>query len=115
VDTLVDDRLAASRPEDGVAGGRQLQVLNGNGMPGIGVAVAEVLQPAGYRVLLTGNADRFTYEVTRIVVYDEEPDTLAAAREIRDLLGAGQIERSATPQSVVDVTIVVGHDFPPDG
>ncbi|MEX1178267.1 MAG: LCP family protein [Nitriliruptor sp.] len=115
IDALVDDRLAASRPDPGVAGGRTLQLLNGNGQPGIGAEVAAVLQPAGYRVLLTGNADRFSYEVSRIVVYDEEPGTLAAARDIRARLGVGQIERSGTPQSVVDLTIVIGRDFPAAG
>lgn len=115
IEALVSDRLAASQPEPGVAGGRTLQVLNGNGVPGIGALVAEVLQPAGYRVLLTGNADRFDHQVTRIVVYDEEPETLAAAADVRDRLGVGQIERSGTPQSVVDMTIVVGTDFPVGG
>jgi polyisoprenyl-teichoic acid--peptidoglycan teichoic acid transferase len=115
VGSLVDDRLAASRPDPGVAGGRTLQLLNGNGIPGIGAEVAAVLQPAGYRVLLTGNADRFTYEATRIVVYDEDPATLAAARDVRDRLGVGEIERSGTPQSVVDLTIVIGQDFPVGG
>jgi polyisoprenyl-teichoic acid--peptidoglycan teichoic acid transferase len=112
---LVADRLAPSRPDPGVAGGRTLQLLNGNGVPGIGAEVAAVLQPAGYRVLLTGNADRFTYEVTRIVVHDEDPETLAAARDVRDRLGVGEVERSGTPQSVVDLTIVIGRDFPPAG
>jgi polyisoprenyl-teichoic acid--peptidoglycan teichoic acid transferase len=115
ISALVDDRLAASRPDPGVAGGRTLQLLNGNGVPGVGAEVAAVLQPAGYRVLLTGNADRFTYDVTRIVVYDEQPDTLAAARDVRDRLGVGEIERSGTPQSVVDLTIVIGRDFPAGG
>jgi polyisoprenyl-teichoic acid--peptidoglycan teichoic acid transferase len=115
ITALVDERLAASRPDPGVAGGRTLQLLNGNGQPGIGADVAAVLQPAGYRVLLTGNADRFTYEVTRILVYDEDPDTLAAARDVRDRLGVGQIERSGTPQSVVDLTVVIGRDFPVGG
>ncbi|WP_052668943.1 LCP family protein [Nitriliruptor alkaliphilus] len=115
VATLVDDHLAASKPDPGVAGGRSLQVLNGNGMPGVGALVAEVLQPAGYRVLLTGNADRFDHRITRILVYDEEPETLAAARDVRDRLGVGEIERSGTPQSVVDLTIVVGLDFPVGG
>jgi polyisoprenyl-teichoic acid--peptidoglycan teichoic acid transferase len=115
IEALVADRLAASQPDPGVAGGRSLQVLNGNGLPGVGALVAEVLQPAGYRVLLTGNADRFDHAVTRIVVYDEEPATLAAARDVRDRLGVGEIERSGTPQSVVDLTIVVGTDFPVGG
>lgn len=115
ITALVDDRLAASRPDPGIAGGRSLQVLNGNGLPGVGALVAEVLQPAGYRVLLTGNADRFDHQVTRILVYDEEPGSLAAAEDVRDRLGVGQIERSGTPQSVVDLTIVVGLDFPVGG
>jgi polyisoprenyl-teichoic acid--peptidoglycan teichoic acid transferase len=111
---VIDERLAASRPTEATGAGRTLQVLNGNGVPGIGQQVAERLQPGGYRILLTGNADRFTHETTRIVVYDDSAEQLAIARDIRERLGAGEIERSATPQSVVDVTIVVGADFPPD-
>ena len=111
---LVEDRLAASRPTGEAGAGRNLQILNGNGVPGIGQVVAELLQPGGYRVLLTGNADRFTYDVTRIVVYDDAPEQLAVARDIRDRLGVGEIERSGTPQSVVDVTIVVGADLAGD-
>jgi polyisoprenyl-teichoic acid--peptidoglycan teichoic acid transferase len=110
---VIEERLAASRPTDTAGAGRTLQVLNGNGVPGIGQQVAERLQPGGYRILLTGNADRFSYETTRIVVYDDAPEQLAVARDIRERLGTGEIERSGTPQSVVDVTIVVGADFPP--
>jgi polyisoprenyl-teichoic acid--peptidoglycan teichoic acid transferase len=111
---LIDERLAASRPTEATGAGRSLQVLNGNGIPGIGQQVAERLQPGGYRILLTGNADRFSHETTRIVIYDDSAEQVAIARDIRDRLGAGEIERSGTPQSVVDVTIVVGADFPPD-
>jgi polyisoprenyl-teichoic acid--peptidoglycan teichoic acid transferase len=113
-DQLIDERLAASRPTEATGAGRSLQVLNGNGIPGIGQQVAERLQPGGYRILLTGNADRFSHEVTRIVIYDDSSEQLAIARDIRERLGTGEIERSGTPQSVVDVTIVVGADFPPD-
>lgn len=114
---LVEERFAPSRPDATVAEGRRLQVLNGNGRPGVGAAVAQVLQPAGYRIVLTGNADRFTHQVSRILVHDERPQTLAAARDVRDRLGVGEIERSGTPQSVVDLTVVVGADFggDPDG
>jgi polyisoprenyl-teichoic acid--peptidoglycan teichoic acid transferase len=111
---VIDELLAASRPTEATGAGRTLQVLNGNGIPGIGQQVAERLQPGGYRILLSGNADRFSHETTRIVVYDDSAEQLATARDIRERLGAGEIERSATPQSVVDVTIVVGADFPPD-
>ena len=108
---LVDDRLAASRPDDEMGAGRSLQVLNGVGTPGVGQAVAQRLQPGGYRVLLTGNADSFDYETTLIVIYDDSPEQLAVARDIRERLGVGEIERSGMPQSVVDVTIIVGADL----
>jgi polyisoprenyl-teichoic acid--peptidoglycan teichoic acid transferase len=108
---LVEDRLAPSRPTGEAGTGRNLQILNGNGIPGVGQVVAERLQPGGYRVLLTGNADSFDHETTRIVVYDDGQEQLAIARDIRERLGVGEIERSGMPQSVVDVTIVVGADF----
>lgn len=112
-EALVLDRLEASRPHgDGV--GHTVQVLNGNGQPGIGRRVTEILVDGGYRTVLTGNADRFDHPTTRILVYGDTAEDLRAARDIRDRLGVGVVERSGTPQSVVDVTIVVGLDFPPD-
>lgn len=115
VTALVDERLAVSRPTDAAGAGRSVQILNGNGVPGIGQQVAAALRDGGYRILLTGNADHFDHEVTRIVVYDDRDETLAVARDVRERLGVGEVERSGTPQSVVDVTIVVGADFPPPG
>ncbi|MBW3620533.1 MAG: LytR C-terminal domain-containing protein, partial [Actinobacteria bacterium] len=56
-------------------------------------------------------ADRFDHEETRIIVYDDAPEQLAAAEQIRDLLGVGRVELSRTPQSVADITVVVGLDM----
>jgi polyisoprenyl-teichoic acid--peptidoglycan teichoic acid transferase len=115
VTALVDERLAASRPTDAAGVGRSVQILNGNGVPGIGQQVAAALRDGGYRILLTGNADHFDHEVTRIVIYDDSDASLAVARDVQERLGVGEVERSGTPQSVVDLTIVVGADFPPEG
>ncbi len=112
LEALVNDRFAASIPS-GTREGRSLQVLNGNGLPGIGQSVAEQLVPEGFRVVLTGNADDFDHEKTRIVIYDDSPEQIEIANQIRELLGVGVVEISRTPQSVVDVTIVVGRDYPP--
>jgi len=111
VRTFVQDHLAASVPEGRSSAARDLQILNGNGRPGIGQEVAELLLPAGFRGVLTDNADRFDYPTTRIVVFSDDADHLAAAEEIRVLLGVGAVERSLVPQSVVDIQIVVGLDF----
>jgi hypothetical protein len=110
---LVDNLLADSIPRADTPGGRDLQILNGNGQPGIGQHAAERLTPAGFRVVLTGNADNFDYRETRILVYEDSPDQLAVARQIQELLGVGQIAISASPVAVVDVTIILGDDFAP--
>ena len=111
---LVADRFGASRPDPQLVGGRDVEILNGNGVPRVGQQVAERLSDGGYRIVLTGNAERFTYEVTRIVLHDRSPDQLAVGRDVQARLGVGELELAATPGSVVDVTIVVGADFPPE-
>lgn len=108
---LVDDRFAASRPETTVAVGRRLQILNGVGAPGIGRVVAERAVPLGFDVLLSGNAATFEVAETRILVFDDDPDTVAAARALQRALGVGVVERSAAPQTVVDLTVVAGADL----
>ena len=113
-EALVADRLAGSRPAGVGAQGRDVQILNGNGVPRIGREVAERLADGGYRVVLTGNADRFTYATTRIVLHDRSAAQLAVGRDVQERLGVGELELAATPGSVVDVTIVVGADFPPE-
>jgi polyisoprenyl-teichoic acid--peptidoglycan teichoic acid transferase len=113
-DELVADRFGASLPGTEVAGGRDVEILNGNGVPRVGQEVAERLSDGGYRIVLTGNADRFTYETTRIVLHDRSPAQLAVGRDVQARLGVGELELAATPGSVVDVTIVVGADFPPE-
>lgn len=112
---LVAERFAGSVPTTASSAGRLLEIRNGNGEPGIGQHVAQLLLPAGFRVVLTGNADSFDHATTKIVIYRDTPEQLAIAREIRDVLGVGDISVSRVPQSVVDVTIVVGDDFHPAG
>ncbi len=46
-----------------------------------------------------------------LIVYDDAADVFAAAESILQALGVGSIVLSDTPQSVVDITIVVGADL----
>lgn len=89
----------------------RIEVLNGNGRIGTTRPVAGRLIDAGYRVVITDNADRDDYEVTRIIAQGRENQ--AAAVAIRELIGRGDVSIEVRqPSGVVDVTIVVGEDLP---
>lgn len=109
LDELVRSLLANSLPPEGPGRGARVQVLNGNGEPESGLAVADLLVPAGFRIADTGNARSFDFRRTKIVIYREAD--VAIAERIRELLGVGTIEISRTQQTIVDVTVVVGRDF----
>ena len=108
---LAGELLAGSVPVFGAPDGEALrvEVLNGVGTPGIGQAVHRRLQGAGFRIVRTDNARSFDFGESQILVYDEA--RLPDARRLRDLLGVGTISVSRRPQSVVDLTVVVGADF----
>jgi polyisoprenyl-teichoic acid--peptidoglycan teichoic acid transferase len=110
-DALVAERFPDAVPADATMASRRLQILNGNGTPGIGQEIAERVLPAGFRVVLTDNADHFRHDTTRVIVHSDHDAQIDAARELVRLIGVGTVEISRTPQSVVDFTIVVGHDF----
>lgn len=112
VQTIIHRYLDEARPAGAGEPGRRVQILNGNGVPGIGQEVAAALVPAGFRVVLDGNAKSFDYETTQIVVYSNSRDALAIAGKVRDALGAGEVVVSRQRQTVVDVTVVVGRDYP---
>jgi LytR cell envelope-related transcriptional attenuator len=83
-------------------------VLNGGGEPGIGEEVARILIPSGFGLMSSENANRFDYEVTKVVAASEED--IPSAQEALELLGAGQILLGAQPP-LADVIVVVGRDF----
>jgi hypothetical protein len=104
--------VAATLPgADRGAAQTRLQILNGNGEPGIGKEVAQRLVGEGFRVILSGNARRLDYERTLIVTYDSSDKGLALAERAKRLLGVGEVQISAQRQGIVDLTIVVGKDF----
>ena len=89
----------------------RVQILNGNGVPGIGEEVAEKLSQENFRVILSGNARSLDYEETLIVTYDSSEKGLETAERAQELLGVGEVQVSAQGQGIVDLTIVVGKDF----
>lgn len=111
VESMVRQYLAGSRPTGAGEAGRRIEILNGNGRPGIGQEVADLLIPKGFRVILNQNAKSFDYDGTQIVIYSDSKRALAIADEIRTALGVGEVVVSRQRQSIVDVTIVVGRDY----
>lgn len=111
LEELVQKYLAAARPAGAGDAGRRIEILNGNGRPGIGQQVSADLVPHGFRVILNQNANSFDYERTQIVVYSDSKRSLEVGEEIKQLLGVGEIIVSRLSQSIVDVTIVVGKDY----
>jgi LytR cell envelope-related transcriptional attenuator/LytR_cpsA_psr family len=84
-------------------------VLNGNGRATVGRELAELLAPAGYRVVAAQDAVSFSVTQTEIVAAD---DSLApAAERLQALLGVGMVYVDSQPTGVADITIKVGKDF----
>jgi hypothetical protein len=85
------------------------EVRNGNGEPGVGASVGALLIPAGFRVVLSENADTFDHQTTEIIA--DGPDNEQAAADALDAIGVGKIIVSQIPSGAADVTVIVGHDF----
>jgi hypothetical protein len=89
----------------------RIEVLNGNGRIGTTRPVAARLVEEGFRVVITDNADRSDYLVTRIIAHGRPNQEAAVA--VHDILGRGEVSiESRQPSGVVDVTIIVGEDLP---
>ena len=84
-------------------------VQNGSGEPGVGEAVAASIIPAGFRVVLSQNAQSFDVATTNI--FANGVDHEADANRAKAALRVGRVRVSQVPSGVGDITIVVGKDF----
>lgn len=88
-------------------------VFNGAGVPGIAGVAAQELIRAGFRVVDTKNADKFSYKKTTIIV-QRGPAT--KGKEIATVLRVGEVVNKPAEQDVADVLVIVGKDYrPPKG
>ena len=84
-------------------------VQNGNGAPGVGEAVARLIIPAGFRVVISQNAQSFDVPTTDIIANGMANVDLA--RKVKKAMKVGLVEASRVPSGIGDITIVVGKDF----
>lgn len=88
----------------------RLEILNGTGRVSVTPPLAAQLVKAGFRVVITDNADRQDYSVTRIVGHTTANQ--AAALAVHAVLGFGEVRLEVRqPSGIVDVTVIVGDDF----
>jgi hypothetical protein len=87
------------------------EVRNGNGQPGVGESVGADLIPAGFRIVLSENADTFDYKITQVIADGTENEP--TAQQAKDALGVGKVIVSQVPSGLADVTVIVGADYHP--
>lgn len=89
----------------------RLSVLNGAGVEGLATATSQHLQDQGLNVVEIANADRLDYQKSLVIDYTGKPYT---TRYLSELLGLSesQVLSQPTPDSEVDVTVILGADWP---
>ncbi|NLB94863.1 MAG: LCP family protein [Armatimonadetes bacterium] len=97
-----------------------VEVLNGNGLPGIAREAARQVSKGGFHVSRTGNADNYDYERTEVRADEEH---LADARRVASLLGVGETavvgvpeepaESREAPRKEPRIVVVLGKDYRP--
>lgn len=112
---LAEEMFAGSMPSAALGAGARVELRNGNGLPDAGLEAARTLVEAGLRIVVTGNAPRFDFEETRIIIYADGEEAIALGNRVRELLGFGAVEISRRPQTIADVTVVLGRDAVEEG
>jgi len=88
--------------------GMKLEVLNGNAMFGIANRVAKDLELQGFEIVNIGNADRFDYEKTKIIVYSKKVNL---DNEFKKLFNDFEIVKESQTNTNLDLVIILGKDM----
>ena len=100
-------RVAAPSPPD--APRLRLEILNGNGKPGMAAALARSLAGSDLQVVRTANASSFRVARTRV---EYRPAQRQAARQLARQLG-GNIEFAAADCPASELRLILGRDIDP--
>jgi len=84
-----------------------VEVLNGCGIKGIATEVADMLTAEGFKVLRIGNADRYDYDVSRVI---SRTDNVDGAKEVAVLIPGAQLLKEEMESDAV-VTVIVGKNY----
>ena len=86
----------------------KIEVLNGSGIRGAAVKVADRLKEAGFEVTRTDNAPNFDYNRCCIITHKGKTEPV---QRIAKLLNCDDIREEHAPNDAIDVTVIVGRDY----
>lgn len=86
-----------------------VRIENGSGDPDLTAEVARHARVAGIHGFEVAPDAAWSPD-TRILVHHDVPEVVAAAADLRDLIGAGVVERVEARGHSADLTVVVGVD-----
>ena len=87
-----------------------VQVLNGCGIDGAAQETAQRLRMSGFDVKEIGNAPSWNYPHTIVVARSGDP---ANAERVARAISTERVVVIRNEQSLVDIDVIVGHDFAP--
>ena len=84
----------------------KVEVLNGTNIAGLASKYAEILRKQGFDVIRIGNVRGTTFATSRVYVRTDEEK----AKKVANALSIIYVEKDITPDSNVDVTVILGKD-----
>ena len=96
------------------AEGARVAVYNGTSVDGLAGRISSFLQVQGIGVVASDNADRHDYERTTIRVYADKPYSVEWLTNWLTSIGVEPVLEQYPAQSDIDLSIVIGQDFPVD-
>ena len=87
----------------------RVEILNGTNTKGLAARTQAALQAEGYQVSRIGDADRYTYQATMLIVYADKPFT----RELliqRLSIKPANVQVQLNPKAGADLRVVLGAD-----
>ena len=107
----VDTVQAVVTPEPPEGPRVRVEVLNASGKSGLARRATEQLRAEGFDVVFFGTARRDAVPGGRSVVLDRV-GTLRNAQTVARALGIARVESKPDPGLVLDVTVLIGGDWP---
>jgi len=110
---LVRRTLSASVPAGRFDGDKRVIIQNGVGAPGLTASAQQRLSAAGFDIVKSGNANRFDYATSVILVRDTSAASTALGTQVARVLrlSPALIRVSSQRNTVTDVVVILGRDY----